>query len=527
MAFSKILPELLGEILQYFRQDYRILYSCILVNRLWCNSAIPLLWENPFSFMRPKNLHFIEIYLYDLNDDEKTKLIEYGMDKNLFPSNTLFKYSSFIKHLNIHKISKSIEDWDRTLATKNFRKSNFTKLICRSLIQLFIENVVNLHSLHVSYGSFDDIFELILQNSNFIGNIKNFKLGHLEMSVSTIKLLTFLSSNCNSISSLSYQCYNNYEHQQMMGLSQIIKSQKNLRKILFRSPLNQSLLSLKNSNCSNTLNTIIFYDIEFKNIIILNEVFNQLNVLESIHIIYCKYLDTKFVQQIININKPFKLKSLFLHEVSQFEPYDLLLQHFGCYLENFESNVDNDPQLLQLFKSVTKYCRKIKSLYLHLLWDYRNINLVFNLIENIKQSLNYLSIDLCFVSYMINDFHSIILQNLGQILPFKLEYLNLCLAINEIDLEIFLKNSQNTFIKELSIKNESHDLYVTIYPCIKEYIMKKKKVKYLTISDKFNVIWFSSKDIEEFRLYDIQILKYSYMIIFDLLYKGDLSMLLW
>ncbi|PKC50170.1 hypothetical protein RhiirA1_487162, partial [Rhizophagus irregularis] len=97
------------------------------------------------------------------------------------------------------------------------------------------------------------------------------------MSVSTIKLLTFLSSNCNSISSLSYQCYNNYEHQQMMGLSQIIKSQKNLRKILFRSPLNQSLLSLKNSNCSNTLNTIIFYDIEFKNIIILNEVFNQLN----------------------------------------------------------------------------------------------------------------------------------------------------------------------------------------------------------------------------------------------------------
>ncbi|GET55611.1 hypothetical protein GLOIN_2v1781227 [Rhizophagus irregularis DAOM 181602=DAOM 197198] len=205
-------------------------------------------------------------------------------------------------------------------------------------------------------------------------------LGHLEMSVSTIKLLTFLSSNCNSISSLSYQCYNNYEHQQMMGLSQIIKSQKNLRKILFRSPLNQSLLSLKNSNY------------------------------------------TKFVQQIININKPFKLKSLFLHEVSQFEPYDLLLQHFGCYLENFESRVDNEPQLLQLFKSVTKYCSKIKSLYLHLLWDYRNINLVFNLIENIKQSLNYLSIDLCYVANMTNDFHSIILQNLGQILPFKLEY---------------------------------------------------------------------------------------------------------
>ena len=66
------------------------------------------------------------------------------------------------------------------------------------------------------------------------------------------------------------------------SLSQIINSQKNLRKILFRSngfPLYQSLLSLKNPNCSNTLNTIIFYSIDFKNINVLSELFNQLDVL--------------------------------------------------------------------------------------------------------------------------------------------------------------------------------------------------------------------------------------------------------
>ncbi|PKC55442.1 hypothetical protein RhiirA1_542516 [Rhizophagus irregularis] len=79
---------------------------------------------------------------------------------------------------------------------------------------------------------------------------------------------------------------------------------------------------------------------------------------------------------------------------------------------------------------------------------------------------------------------STILRNLGQILPLKLEYLNLALNIKYIDdFEIFLKNSQNTFIKKLLITNKEidddiHD-YILFY--IKEYIMKKKRVKYLAI----------------------------------------------
>jgi hypothetical protein len=46
-------------------------------------------------------------------------------------------------------------------------------------------------------------------------------------------------------------------------------------------PLYHSLLKLKNSNCLKTLNIIIFYNVNFKNMIVLSEVFNQLNVLES------------------------------------------------------------------------------------------------------------------------------------------------------------------------------------------------------------------------------------------------------
>uniref|UniRef100_U9T5A3 F-box domain-containing protein n=1 Tax=Rhizophagus irregularis (strain DAOM 181602 / DAOM 197198 / MUCL 43194) TaxID=747089 RepID=U9T5A3_RHIID len=90
MACSKIfsgdLPELTNEIIQYFRKDFSTLYSCILVNRLWCRLAIPLLWENPFPISYSKNYHFIKIYLNKLNEDDKIKLNEYGFNYNLSPS---------------------------------------------------------------------------------------------------------------------------------------------------------------------------------------------------------------------------------------------------------------------------------------------------------------------------------------------------------------------------------------------------------------------------------------------------------
>ncbi|PKK61756.1 hypothetical protein RhiirC2_791338 [Rhizophagus irregularis] len=137
-------------------------------------------------------------------------------------------------------------------------------------------------------------------------------------------------------------------------------------------------------------------------------------------------------------------------------------------MENFRfEEINESPQLLQLLESVIIYCCKIKILYLLDGLNNQNINLVFNLIENVKQNLNYLFID----TYHDNHLSSIILQNLGQILPLKLEHLKLILVINRSDLEAFLKNSQNTFINKLIFKNRNGG----------EYILKKKIIKYLAI----------------------------------------------
>ena len=186
MTCSKIilgdLPELMNEIIQHFQNDHETLHSCILVNRLWCRLAIPLLWEDPFSMKFPKSYHFIEIYLHNFNDDDKIKLFEYGINNNVFVSNTLFNYPYFIKCLKLKKIKLYIKYWIEfvTRADTYFMGSqqphpNFNQifeLIYRSLLEIFIKNEINLHTIEFPYSNWlidyniyiNITLKLILQN---------------------------------------------------------------------------------------------------------------------------------------------------------------------------------------------------------------------------------------------------------------------------------------------------------------------------------------------------------------------------
>ncbi|GET66541.1 hypothetical protein GLOIN_2v1882632 [Rhizophagus irregularis DAOM 181602=DAOM 197198] len=524
MACSKIfsgdLPELTKEIIQYFRKDFLTLHSCILVNRLWCRLAIPLLWEDPFSKDYPKNYHFIEIYFSKLNENDKTKFNEYGIKFDLLHSNTLFNYPSFIKYLDTNKIWHSIKYWVDLLVDEygGELENKLLNLVYRSLFKVFIENEGNLYSFEISrcYDKYlNDNIDLILQNPNLTYNIRNLRLSNDSISFQNIiPFFKFLCFNCNSISSIVFEFLTNnssiIEH-----LSQIIIPQNNLKKISFElntSTLYKPFLSLKTSNCSNTLNIIIFYYIDFKNIIsILQEVFNQLNVLESIHILYCGSLNSDFVQQIIKVIKPFKLRSLFMNDILNVEPLQLLLQKFGDCLENFGFEVNSryrddskdyeqEDNQRQLFKLIMKYCTKIRYLNSSIPYD----NNIYPFIENNQHNINYITIEKDYLDEDTN-YSSTVLQNLGQVLPSKLEYLYLGFTFRTDDLEIFLNYSQNTFIKKLLIKDKGLHINEDILSCIKKYIIEKERVKYLAISPNItNYELFSLKnEVNEFKLHNI------------------------
>ncbi|RGB35799.1 hypothetical protein C1646_758901 [Rhizophagus diaphanus] len=481
--FSGDLPELTNEVIKYLQNDHSTLHSCILVNRLWCCLTIPLLWENPFSNSTRNCNIIIDIYLHN----SKTKLNEYEIINNLLPSNTLFNYLSFLKYLNTYTFITFVKKWKMSTFKNELLKSSIIE-ICLLIFKIFIENEVNLHTFEIEIPRIiedsrylDHILELILQNPNFIYNIRNLNLysifyGGIEIDIIKDRV------------------------------SRIIESHQNLKKILlgYNSPLHQSLLLSKDYNFSNTLNTIIFYYVDLKVVINQEKVFEQFNVLEYVHIVYCSSLNDSFIQQIITLTKPFKLRSLFINKILQIESLRLLLQKYGDYLENFGFGFEFDFSLSLKHNPI--------------------IYPIINLIENIKQKLNHLTIRMLDDTYYSSNgnigYSSNILQNLGQVLPSKLEYLSLTLSIKKSDFRTFLENSQDILINKLLIKQRgSYD----ILHYTKEYIMEKKRVKYLSIRYFRNQIdLYDLKDkVEEFKLYNVRVRSWD-----ELSFSGDIYNLL-
>lgn len=121
--FSGDFIEIINEIIENFYDDFKTLHSCLLVNRLWCRLAIPLLWNDPFSIIT-ENYNFIEIYLLHLRNDAKKELNKYITCNNLYSLNTLFNYPSFIQHLDTSKISYAINKWIATFEISSTKASH-------------------------------------------------------------------------------------------------------------------------------------------------------------------------------------------------------------------------------------------------------------------------------------------------------------------------------------------------------------------------------------------------------------------
>ncbi|GBC47805.2 hypothetical protein GLOIN_2v1882631 [Rhizophagus irregularis DAOM 181602=DAOM 197198] len=100
----------------------------------------------------------------------------------------------------------------------------------------------------------------------------------------------------------------------------------------------------------------MFYNVNFGNILILKEVIEHLNVLESIHMIYCRSLNSGFIQQINNINKPFKLS------IGQNLNYLDIIFH-GMYIDYYGEELTKISSTI--LKSLGKFL-PLRIKYLHL-----------------------------------------------------------------------------------------------------------------------------------------------------------------
>src|SRR6266496_4527565 len=119
LLYLKTMPQLpaecLNEIFEYLEKDKFALHSCLLVNRLWCEVSVRILWRNiwivdSFGYHRLKiQTSILNTLIASLPNESKKILHEKGVLNSAQISNTsLFDYASFCRVLSISEIGQMI-----------------------------------------------------------------------------------------------------------------------------------------------------------------------------------------------------------------------------------------------------------------------------------------------------------------------------------------------------------------------------------------------------------------------------------
>ena len=108
---SKLNKDILFLLFEELQDDSKSLFSCLLVNRLWCETVVLVLWRDPWRYDISYNKSSLfNIVTLSLPDDIKEILTAQGIQ---FPSTTLqqpllFDYLSFCRSMNVNAINDII-----------------------------------------------------------------------------------------------------------------------------------------------------------------------------------------------------------------------------------------------------------------------------------------------------------------------------------------------------------------------------------------------------------------------------------
>jgi hypothetical protein len=234
------LPELcLHSILKELEGDWKALYTCILINRHWCISAIPELWRDPFTFcfeygQKERYVQLMDSYTRCLSQEFQESV---GLDSTV---KAIFNYTSFLRKFWPNDIWATIKVWldTKVLEEKvnlalleSERKTVF--MIFKALCENFIINSTCIEEIYLSEQQIINIFELA-QAEEVLSNISRLnclvagdKVGYLPtllLSASKIlmnlKEITIIWINDNTPLDL---CVKN--------MAQLIKNQRRLEDV--------------------------------------------------------------------------------------------------------------------------------------------------------------------------------------------------------------------------------------------------------------------------------------------------------
>ncbi|EXX52658.1 uncharacterized protein OCT59_016208 [Rhizophagus irregularis] len=160
---SKLYVDVLHLIFEKFqgdKDDKKSLISCLSVNITWCELIVPILWKNPWEYLKiGKEKILLKVIISHFSDELRNNLSqdnEFLIDSYKRP---LFNYISFWRHLNLERIERM------------FNAHIHFKEIKNDLLNLFINNNTKFTHLYI-YQQFNRQIHLIPESKQCFSDIK-------------------------------------------------------------------------------------------------------------------------------------------------------------------------------------------------------------------------------------------------------------------------------------------------------------------------------------------------------------------
>ncbi|PKY19485.1 hypothetical protein RhiirB3_523551 [Rhizophagus irregularis] len=369
---SQLPTECLNNIFEYLEDDKTTLYSCLLVNRLYCKVAVEILWKDVWNFQNnnyePKTrLSIFNMLITFLTKESMERLRNSGINFiNFTEKHALFNYPSFCKVISYVKI-KELINWAIVFKQINILGvfNHGYHLLIQEILKMFMNQVTSLKSLDYSF-CIDSNVEFIYSPGTKIC-LKDLVELRCDTNISP-EFFSQLSQICHHIQSLIiFFLYSNKYHKINIpdGLTDLISSQNNLKSLELKNDCNEKIIRILTPSLvksSLTITNIGLYT--------CNESLSFISMFKNLQEInlwldYTNNGDIFGFENLQFINFP-NLKILrFKCEFPKIEFLTNFLEINGKNLTEFYINDGNKSINL----AISKYCPNIKNLYLNFIED--------------------------------------------------------------------------------------------------------------------------------------------------------------
>ncbi|CAG8448836.1 12856_t:CDS:1 [Dentiscutata erythropus] len=371
---SRLYSDCLVKIFGVLKDDHSSLHSCALVNHLWCQSAIPLLWEDPLDSKKlngrnekRKRYALVNTYITGLPQASHKVLIDQKIILPPVTRSPTFEYASYLRKLDLKCFFIAIQSWteysDKWSAKRTFTGGQIGLVIQELLRHLFLSSP-RLLVLKVNVDKIGAIIVDILQNvpeaRNCLASLKEFLYfaEHPTMEI----LFSQIAQLTGNIERFDLSIYGHTEQ-----LINMLKAQKLFKELIINNRTNSPLgfkfwVDTDAGSVISKKASIVTY-LEIENIFFPFEALSHFTSLVELNMFYCGSYNSHDWTPLSDV----RLKKL--KKISYKNRHSLYLESFGRFLGNAGINLSSitirccticDPeQSYLLFTSIADNCQNL------------------------------------------------------------------------------------------------------------------------------------------------------------------------